>query len=209
MLRFVVSPDRALIPDLSARLPGRGIWLSARRDVLENGRLRGAVARAARGPVDVPVHLAAFLEDALARRAGELIGLARRAGQAVAGFDKAREWVRFGRAGLVVAARDGSTEERLRLLSGASVSVVSPLDAALLGAVFGRERVVHVALLRGRLAGMVADEAARLAGVAGEEAPATGAETKPAPAGDYGRPGRTGQGAPPDAAGARSTGRNA
>src|SRR6201994_1370080 len=40
MIRFVVGPDRQLVPDLAARLPGRGIWLSACRDVLESGSAR-------------------------------------------------------------------------------------------------------------------------------------------------------------------------
>src|SRR6202161_2735952 len=35
MIRFVVGPDRQIVPDLAARLPGRGIWLSASADVLE------------------------------------------------------------------------------------------------------------------------------------------------------------------------------
>src|SRR5271168_2433426 len=57
MIRFVIGPDRAVVPDLAERLPGRGIWLSAARDVLETARLRGAFAKAARGPVTVPPDL--------------------------------------------------------------------------------------------------------------------------------------------------------
>src|ERR1700728_1461718 len=57
LIRFVVGPDRALVPDLNADLPGRGMWLSASRDVLETGRDKGGLARsfarAARGPVSV------------------------------------------------------------------------------------------------------------------------------------------------------------
>ena len=128
MIRFVVGPDRALVPDLTATLPGRGIWLSASGDVLETARAQGglgrAFARAARGPVSVPPDLPAVLEAALVRRIGELLGLARRAGQAVAGFDKAREWLRTGRARLVLQASDGSAAERARFLSGAADSVV-------------------------------------------------------------------------------------
>ena len=121
MIRFVVGPDRALVPDLAATLPGRGIWLSACGDVLETARAQGglgrAFARAARGPVTVPPDLPAVLEAALVRRIGELLGLARRAGQAVAGFDKAREWLRTGRGRLILQASDGSAAERARFLS--------------------------------------------------------------------------------------------
>ena len=165
MIRFVLGPDRMVVPDLAARLPGRGLWLSARADVIETACTRGAFARAARGAVAVPQDLPARLRAGLERRIAELLGLARRAGQAVAGFDKAGEWVRAGRAGLVVQAADGSAEERHRFFSGQEIPVVAPLPAAALGVVFGRERAVHVAVARGRLAEALRLEAERLAGV--------------------------------------------
>jgi len=180
MIRFVLGPERQIVPDLAARLPGRGIWLSAEIDVIETARAQGvlarAFARAARGAVSVPPDIASVLEAGLVRRVGELLGLARRAGQAVAGFQKAQEWLRSGRAGLVVQALDGSEDERRRFLSGSgshgdwadgTVPVVAPLDAVSLGAVFGRDHVVHVVIAPGRLAEALATEARRLSGVAG------------------------------------------
>ena len=174
LIRFVVGPDRALVPDLNADLPGRGMWLSASRDVLETARDKGglarAFARAARGPVSVPQDLPALLEAALVRRIGELLGLTRRAGQAVAGFEKAREWLRSGRARLIVHASDGSEAEHARFLSGNAgrVTVVAPLPAAALGRMFGRDHVVHVAIAPGRLAERLHVEADRLAGLRGQ-----------------------------------------
>jgi uncharacterized protein len=171
MIRFVVAPDRTLVPDLTATLPGRGIWLSACGDVLETARAQGglgrAFARAARGPVIVPPDLPAVLETALVRRIGELLGLARRAGQAVAGFDKAREWLRSGHARLILQASDGSAAERARFLAGAAdeVAVLAPLPATALGHVFGRDHVVHVAIAAGRLGERLAMEAGRLEGL--------------------------------------------
>jgi predicted RNA-binding protein YlxR (DUF448 family) len=171
MIRFVVGPDGAVVPDLTATLPGRGIWLSASGDVIERARAQGglgrAFARAARGPVHVPSDLPAVLEAALVRRISELLGLARRAGQAVAGFDKAREWLRTGRGKLILQASDGSADERARFLSGASegISVFAPLPAATLGQVFGRDHVVHVAIAPGRLSERLGTEAWRLEGL--------------------------------------------
>jgi uncharacterized protein len=187
MFRFVVSPDRALTPDLAGKLPGRGIWLSASRDVIEgphgtnpgetrpNGARSGAkgrelvraVARAARGPVRVPPDLPVVLETALIRRIGDLLGLARRAGQAIAGFEKARDWMRSHPVGLVLQAADGSEAERARFRSAVpdAIPVLDPLTGAELGRVFGHDTVVHVALAPGRLAGSIAMEAGRLAGL--------------------------------------------
>jgi uncharacterized protein len=172
MIRFVIGPDRSVVPDLAARLPGRGIWLSAKVDVLETARAKGGFARAARGPVTVPADLAGIVHTGLLRRITELLGLARRAGQAIAGFEKAQSVARAGRAGLLVQAADGSVEECARFRSGMpdGLRVIAPLDGAALGAVFGRDRVVHVAVTPGRLADALANEAARLDGMAGRAA---------------------------------------
>lgn len=169
MIRFVIGPDRQVVPDLAGRLPGRGIWLSARGDVLEaaraQGKLAGTFARAARGPVTVPPDLSGLLTTGLTTRIGELLGLARRAGQAVAGFQKAGSWLREGRAALILQAADGSPEERMRFRGASSLPALTPLDGAALGAVFGRPHVVHVAVAHGRLAEALAIEAERLAGL--------------------------------------------
>jgi uncharacterized protein len=181
MFRFVVSPERALIPDLAGKLPGRGIWLSASGDVIEGARgtvngmpsgakgreLVRAIARAARGPVQVPPDLPGVLETALIRRIGDFLGLARRAGQAIAGFEKARDWMRTHPAGLVMQAADGSEAERARFRSGVqdTVPVLDPLTGAELGRVFGHENVVHVVVAPGRLANAIIMEAGRLTGL--------------------------------------------
>ncbi|GAC1346751.1 MAG: hypothetical protein NVSMB18_29790 [Acetobacteraceae bacterium] len=170
MLRFVIGPANQVVPDLAAKLPGRGIWLSARRDVLETARTRNAFARAARSPVNTPADLTQMVEQGLTRRVAELLGLARRAGQAVCGFQRAREWLASGRVGMVIQATDGSQEERARFLSGVrDLPVAAPLPAHALGAVFSRDHVVHVAVAQGRLAEALRVETDRLAGVAGRD----------------------------------------
>lgn len=165
MIRFVVAPGGIVVPDLAARLPGRGIWLSARGDVIETARTRGTFAKAARAQVKVPSDLLSGLQAALVRRIGEHLGLARRAGQTVAGFAKAREWLERGTAALVVEAADGSPEERARFLGRWAGPVVAPLDGTTLGAVFGRDHVVHVAVAAGRLAERIGIDVGRLAGL--------------------------------------------
>jgi uncharacterized protein len=210
MIRFVVGPDRQIVPDLAARLPGRGIWLSASLDVLQsatapedrgrqdkrvegervdggrqnkqgdgsNRHLARAFSRAARGPVSVPSDLFGLLQTALVRRIGECLGLARRAGQAVAGYEKAREALKTGRHRLVLQASDGSAAERARFLSGfgPDLIIIDPLPGEALGRVFGRDYVVHVAVAPGKLAESLVLEAGRLAGLKNGSARALGSE---------------------------------
>jgi len=167
-LRFVVGPERRLVFDAAATLPGRGMWLSARADVLEQAVRRGVFSRAAKAQLVLPPDLLAEVRAALVRRVADLLGLARRGGVAISGFEKAREWLQAGKAGLVVQAADGSADERARFLGGRDVPVVAVLSAATLGKVFGREHTVHVVIAPGRLARMIEIEAQRLQGVAVE-----------------------------------------
>ncbi len=167
MLRFVVGPERQLVFDVSATLPGRGLWLSASRDVIETALKRGVFARAAKQQLVVAPDLASQVETALIQRIFDLAGLARRSGAAIAGFEKAREWLTSGKAGLVLQAVDGSVEERARFVGGRDVPVVAVFSAARLGKIFGREQAVHVVIAPGRLAKMIEIEAGRFAGVAG------------------------------------------
>ncbi|OYV34427.1 MAG: hypothetical protein B7Z80_21240 [Rhodospirillales bacterium 20-64-7] len=186
MIRFVVGPDRQLVPDLAARLPGRGMWLSASGDVLHFGgtddtafrNLTRAFARAARGSVTVSPDLPVLLQAALARRIGEFLGLARRAGQAVAGYEKARDMLQAGRARLLIQASDGSPAERARFRSGlgTELEIIDPLPREALGRVFGRDYLVHVAVAPGKLADSLVQEAGRLAGLRNRSERAMGSE---------------------------------
>lgn len=164
MIRFVVAPDRTLVPDLAAKLPGRGFWLSARADVLEGALTRGGFTKAARGPIQISPDLRLQIVDGLKGRIRDHLGFARRAGQAVTGFQAVREWLQAGRAALLVEAAGGSAGERERLLGRRDVPVVMPLVAEELGGIFGRAHAVHVALSPGALAGRVEQDALRLAG---------------------------------------------
>jgi len=165
MVRFVVGPAGEVVPDIEARLPGRGMWLSADRDVLNKALARNVFAKAARRAVAVPADLADRIESLLARRCIELLGLARRAGQVVAGFDQVRAALGAGQGGLLVEAADGGADGRGKLVALASgLPVVDVLTGEELGAAFGRERFVHVLVQAGALAERLRTQASRLAG---------------------------------------------
>lgn len=165
LLRFVVGPDGAIVPDIEARLPGRGLWLTPRRDIVKRAVAKRSFARAARRPVTAAPELADRLEALLARRCGDSLGLARRAGLAVAGFDRVGEAVRRGRAGLLLFALDGAEAGRRKLGAlGRDVPSAAVLTAEELGAAFGRERIVHVAVSGGTLCRRLLLDLSRLAG---------------------------------------------
>ena len=168
LVRFVAAPDGTLTPDLAGELPGRGMWVSADRLVLERALQRSAFNRAARAQLAVPEGMTDRVTALALRRCIHMIGLARRAGQAVAGFEKVRAWLREGRAGLLLAARDGAADGRGKLIGLADgVPVLGMLASEALGEAFGRETTVHAAIAPGGLARRIAAETRRYDGLAG------------------------------------------
>jgi predicted RNA-binding protein YlxR (DUF448 family) len=171
LVRFVVDPGGAVVPDIAGRLPGRGFWLSADRDMIDRACARKVFAKFARADVVVPGALADDVERLLVRRCQDLIGLARRAKRAVCGYARTRQWLERNEAAVLLAARDGSRDQRDKMRpSGGSVPVIGVLSAAELGHAYGRERVVHGAIGAGALAVKLLDEARRLDGLRGSDA---------------------------------------
>lgn len=180
LLRFVVGPDGHVVPDFDGTLPGRGLWLSPRRDMIEKACRRNLFARAARAPVRVPGDLVEQVELALHRRCLDLIGLARRAGLVTAGYQKVRSQLAAGRVGVLVQAEDAAPGGRAKLAAmaraaGPGGSAVEVFGAEELGRVLGRDAAVHVALAPGPLTDRFIAEVERLNAVAGRDNTETGA----------------------------------
>ena len=165
LIRFVVGPGDEIVPDLAGKLPGRGLWVTAGADVLAQAVKRGAFSRGAKRPVKAPPDLVARVEAMLAARVVELLALARKAGEALAGFEKVKGALVANEAALLVQASDGSLRGRseLRPPEGPE-SLISCLSGHELGLAFGRDSVIHAAVLRGGLSERIRIEASRLAG---------------------------------------------
>jgi predicted RNA-binding protein YlxR (DUF448 family) len=157
MVRFVLSPDGVVTPDVACRLPGRGVWVTARRADVETAAKKGAFARGFKAPAKVPDGLADFVETLLVKRCVDLLGLARKAGQAVCGHDQVRDALKGGAPAFLLEAADGAEDGRRKvyflakaLYSG--VKVAGALNAQELGMAFGRDRVIHGLVRPGAIA---------------------------------------------------------
>ena len=165
LVRFVISPEGRVTPDLAGKLPGRGLWLSASAAAVEEAARSQRFARAARTSVTTGTDLAERVAAGLAERCLGYLGLARRCGAATTGFEKVAAALRAGRAAVLIAAADGApaARQRLRALAGGA-RAVDLFSRAELSLALGRENVVHAALSPGRISACFASEAARLAG---------------------------------------------
>ena len=165
LIRFVVGPDGAAVPDLAEKLPGRGMWLTATREAAEAALKRRAFSRSAKAPVTAPDDLADRLEALLSARLVEAVSLARKAGLAVAGFEQVKARLKQGPVGALLEAHDGSEQgkARLRPMAG-EAPILNVLDSEELGLAFGRDSVIHAALDAGGVTDRVVREATRLSG---------------------------------------------
>lgn len=165
LVRFAVDPQGTLVPDIAAKLPGRGYWVSANRATLDTAVKRKQFSKAARTAVAVPADLSDLVEKLLADRVVELISIARKAGQAIAGYGKVKTWLDRGEAAVLIQASDGSARGKSKLSTPPDGRFIGILTASELGLAFGREHVIHCALAGGRLGQRVVEDATRLAGV--------------------------------------------
>lgn len=171
MIRFVAGPDDTLVPDLSAKLPGRGLWLSPERFVVNTALAKGLFSKAARKKLTVDKDLPQRLEALLRKRCLEILGLARRAGLVVAGFDQVKEALAKGPVALYLEASDGAADGRRKLAAKAGdLKPVMSLSSAELAGALGRDHVVHVAVLPGGLAERLKIELNRLNALSNETA---------------------------------------
>ena len=170
LIRFAVSPDGAVTPDIAATLPGRGIWVSATRDAVNNAVKRGLFAKAAKAKVAVAPDLADRVEALLVTRLQSDLGMACRSGQILFGFDAVlRALQSDAPPTLVIEARDGAADGKRKLFAasharGLKTQTAECLSSAEISLAVGRENVIHAALKSGRLQERLNFDAGRLNG---------------------------------------------
>ncbi len=171
LIRFVCAPSGQIMPDVAAKLPGRGCWVHADREVLEkaiekkllirfgdlafSGKLQKDINRPdADNKVKsfVPEDLLEQVEVLLKRRCLEYLGLANRAGLLVIGFEKVRSALKSGKTNVLIAASDGADNGRNKICQGLdNLKVFDMFCRDDLSKVTGRENSVHIGVLPGGL----------------------------------------------------------
>src|SRR5438874_1615083 len=120
LIRFVVDPEGSVVPDLAAKLPGRGYWVSAERAAIERAATRRLFAKAAGQDVTASGDLAARTEAGLVQRMLSYLGLARRSGDLILGFDRVERQIRGAEPpAVMVEATDAAVDGRRKLQAAA------------------------------------------------------------------------------------------
>jgi predicted RNA-binding protein YlxR (DUF448 family) len=168
LIRCVLSPEGTLIADLAAKLPGRGIWVSADREAVERLITTKRFQKSLRGRARVPAGFVDQIAAGLLNRVIANIGLARRAGLAVCGFEKVKAANKAVPGGVLLHALEAAQtgRDKLRLSDERSSKTIGWLTAAALGQAFGRDEIMHAYVAPGRLARNLSIEARRWRGMA-------------------------------------------
>ena len=164
LIRFGVSPDKEICPDLANKLPGRGIWITADRDAVQTAVTKGLFRKAARAKVSCADDLTDRIDALFVKRIQSLLGFARKAGQVVTGFEKVEAALTKGCAAYVLQASDGSIDgcAKIKRLCG-DVPVYTVLTADEMAQAVGAGICVHAALTAGGAAENLVAEIKRLA----------------------------------------------
>ena len=173
LVRFVAGPEGVVVPDVARKLPGRGLWVEAKRDAVDTAAKRGGFSRAAKTKLVAPADLSDQVERLLMARLLAGLGLARRAGDLILGFEKSASAIEGGKVAWMVEASDGSADGRRKLLQSAKRAALNSLrsprllglfNAEEVGLALGRGNVIHVAFLAGRGADRWTFDVERLSG---------------------------------------------
>ena len=147
MVRFVADPSGVIIPDVAAKLPGRGAWVTADRDMLAQAVSTGRLVRALEGK-KIDYDLAEQVESLLLKRCQDSLAMGRRGGITLGGSGKIK--AEGDVSGLLIAT-DASEREARALRGDVSHDwVISTMTSDELGLPFGRP-MAFVALLKGHL----------------------------------------------------------
>jgi uncharacterized protein len=160
LIRFVLSPQGEVVPDLKRKLPGRGLWITASRARVAEAVRRNQFSRGFKRDVRAAQTLASDTEKLLVRSAIEALAMAAKAGQVVSGFAKVEEALAGGQATALIHASDGAADGIRKLDAivrqrggnhGESFifPIVTELTSAELDLALGRANVIHAALLAG------------------------------------------------------------
>lgn len=161
MIRFVLDPQNRVVPDLKRKLPGRGVWVTAHKQMIEEAIAKDHFQRGFKAQVVVDYSLTQLIEDLFKQSTLGLLGLARKSGSVVTGQAKANDAVRAGAASIVLHATDAANDGTKKLDAAIRSleeddeeipSVFKCFSSDELDAALGNVNTMHLAILSGGIA---------------------------------------------------------
>ena len=150
MVRFVVDPDGYLVPDLSMKLPGKGLWVRGEKKYLIEAVRRNVFLQMSSCDVKISEGIITRVGLLLRGQGLSLLGLAKRAGGLRIGFTKVATCLKNDKVKSLLLAEDGALGGRqklLHLVKQNDIPVMRLFSASELGLAFGLLNVIYVAIV--------------------------------------------------------------
>jgi predicted RNA-binding protein YlxR (DUF448 family) len=166
LLRFVLAPDQTLVPDILAKLPGRGAYTCVNKNCLKEALKRNQFSRAFKVSVTVSDAngYVESLTEKLEDRVASYVALANKAGKVISGSDMVADAIKKKSTGLVLIAADVSVEIGQKIAynaSRASIPCYYALTRDRIGALIGKGLRSAVAIQPGDFVAVVMKEIER------------------------------------------------
>ena len=157
LLRFVLGPDDQVVADLKGKLPGRGVWVTAKQSFIAQAVDKKLFARAFKAKCQVSSTLAQETEKQLETRCLNTLSLAKKTGAVITGFDKVTTALNKDNVGLLLQASDGAADGQEKLKRkfshlGQLDHVIKVFSCEQMSMAFGGTNVIHAAITRGTMA---------------------------------------------------------
>lgn len=169
LIRFALGPDDVVAPDVDAKAPGRGVWVTLSEAMVAEAERKKAFARGFKQAVTVPPDLAQLTARRLEERVLGSLGLARKAGQIVTGAAKVEATITARQIRGLFTASDAAENGRSRMTDllrsrfpQGDVGHYEFLSSSQLDLALGLENVIHAALVAGAAADAALARADRL-----------------------------------------------
>lgn len=144
LIRFVLDPENNVIPDLAERLPGRGMWVTASLEALQNAVRKNLFSKAAKTSAKVDKNLPEQVEALLRRRCLDILGLARGAGLVITGQPQVEQAQKARDLSFVLVAADAGSDGTKKLHHSTIINCA--LTRTQLGDALGRDQLVYIGL---------------------------------------------------------------
>ena len=154
LIRFVRGPSGEAVPDLARKLPGRGVWVALSRARVAEAARKNLFSKGFSADTRAAVDLPETIGQLLRKAALAYLSLAKKAGEAVAGFGKVEEVLAKGRARVLVHAAEATADgcRKLDRMAAPEVEKIGLFHVDELDLAFGRANVIHAAVAKGGLA---------------------------------------------------------
>lgn len=158
LIRFVLAPDGSVVADLKHKLPGRGVWVTARKDMVAQAVRKKLFARAFQAEAKPAEALEETIGEMLRQDTRQALALANKAGCVVNGFAKVESLIMARDIAVLIHARDAAQDSRRKLSQAlfrsfgekiSAIPVVDHLTGDELDLALGRYHVIHAALIAG------------------------------------------------------------